>query len=719
MSELRDFRELAAAVQAIAVCRDAADVARLVVERAGTFAASERSLLLVRQKYGPARVVASLGLDEAALGELSLPLDDTAPVLIRRLLQVGPADVFFCVPLAQGELRGLLITHQHGKPSRRAQTGRLQSSEAALAALAGAAAAALERLAWQEQAERALADAANLRAQFRGRLEAAPDAAVISDATGEITLRDASERRRAEEAWRESEERFRSAFEHSPIAMALVGLDDRFLRVNRAFTAFTGYSEDELLALTFPAISHPEDLPADRAGLQELLDGAAVRFQMEKRYRHPQGHTLWGLLSVSLVRDREGQPLYFIRQIQDVTEQKRTLAMLRESEARFAAEAQMMTRLYELGTRLHACSDLRAAMEETLDASIALMRADMGNVQLLNPQSRTLEISVHRGFRQDFLDYFRTVSIDDASACGRAMRSGERILIEDVLTDPDYAPHRLIAASAGYRAVQSTPLIGRNHQLLGMLSTHWRTPHRPAERDLRLLDLYAREAAGCIEWMQLLESEHRKSEQLAVALREAHHRIKNNLQAVTDLLSLELGADDRSGSPHSLRASIERVAAISLVHDLLSQDTEIESVDVSQLAERLVPTVLRASSRSPAAVDLELSVPSVLVPSRQATALALILNELTSNAAKHAFSGRPEGSLEVRLDAEGADLRLTVQDDGPGLPPGFDLDTHASIGLQVVQTLVDSSLGGRLSLQSEKGLRVEVRFTADRGSARA
>ena len=88
---------------------------------------------------------------------------------------------------------------------------------------------------------------------------------------------------------------------------------------------------------------------------------------------------------------------------------------------------------------------------------------------------------------------------DEGSACGRALRQGERVLIEDVETDPGFAPHREIAARAGFRAVQSTVMFGSSGEPLGMISTHFRQPHRPSERELRLTDLYARQAAEMIE----------------------------------------------------------------------------------------------------------------------------------------------------------------------------------------------------------------------------
>jgi PAS domain S-box-containing protein len=103
------------------------------------------------------------------------------------------------------------------------------------------------------------------------------------------------------------------------MGMTLVGLGGRFLRANRALCELVGYDDDELQELTFQDITHPDDLDADLAHVQELIDGERETYQMEKRYFTKQGAVIWVLLSVSIVRD-EGRPLYFISQIQDITE---------------------------------------------------------------------------------------------------------------------------------------------------------------------------------------------------------------------------------------------------------------------------------------------------------------------------------------------------------------------------------------------------------------
>jgi two-component system cell cycle sensor histidine kinase/response regulator CckA len=139
-------------------------------------------------------------------------------------------------------------------------------------------------------------------------------------------------RRLAEEELRASEARFKGAFAFSPIGMALVAPDGRFLEVNPALCQIVGYSQEELLTKTFQDITHPDDLEPDLAYVRRVLAGEIPSYQMEKRYLHKQGHVVWALLNVSLLRDKAGQPLHFISQIQDVTERLQTEQMLRQSQ---------------------------------------------------------------------------------------------------------------------------------------------------------------------------------------------------------------------------------------------------------------------------------------------------------------------------------------------------------------------------------------------------
>src|SRR5215211_3598274 len=148
-------------------------------------------------------------------------------------------------------------------------------------------------------------------------------------------IRDVTERKRTEDALREARDRFRSIFDHAPIGVAMVSLRGQYLQVNRSLCEILGYTEEELQALTWQEITHPDDLAASSAYVRRIVEGEFPRYHLEKRFLSADGHTVWASLSVSLVRDSEGEPLYFVSQIQDVTERKKFESALRESEQRF------------------------------------------------------------------------------------------------------------------------------------------------------------------------------------------------------------------------------------------------------------------------------------------------------------------------------------------------------------------------------------------------
>jgi PAS domain S-box-containing protein len=136
----------------------------------------------------------------------------------------------------------------------------------------------------------------------------------------EATLRDVTAEHETEEALRESQLRFRTAFERAPIGMALVAIDGAWLEVNRAFCEFLGYSEEELRRTTWQALTHPDDLEDDLASVEDAIAGRTDGYTMEKRYLRKDGKVVFGRLSVAIVRAAAGEPRYFISQLEDITE---------------------------------------------------------------------------------------------------------------------------------------------------------------------------------------------------------------------------------------------------------------------------------------------------------------------------------------------------------------------------------------------------------------
>ncbi|NIR49141.1 PAS domain S-box protein [candidate division KSB1 bacterium] len=169
------------------------------------------------------------------------------------------------------------------------------------------------------------------------------------------------ERKRTEEALQESEERFRSGFEHASIGMAMTAGDGHFISVNNSFCSMLGYSEAELLAKNFQEITFLDDLEKSVDNFQKVRRGEIDSFQTEKRYLHKHGHLIWAITSASAVHDLEGKPWYLFAQIQDITERKQAEAALKK------AHDELELRVQERTAELSEANELLASKNEELE----------------------------------------------------------------------------------------------------------------------------------------------------------------------------------------------------------------------------------------------------------------------------------------------------------------------------------------------------------------
>ncbi len=175
-----------------------------------------------------------------------------------------------------------------------------------------------------------------------------------------VLANDVTERKQALDALRESEERFRLTFDNANIGVCLVDLDGRLLRVNAQMCNMLGYSQPVLESMTVNSIAHPDDMDRSPLYIQQAISGQVEHSQFEKRYLHKQGHTVWGQVSSTLIRDKDGNPRYFISHVLDITDRKIAETALRISEENYRSLA------------------------ETSDSAIAVLNRD-GIILYVNP----------------------------------------------------------------------------------------------------------------------------------------------------------------------------------------------------------------------------------------------------------------------------------------------------------------------------------------------
>ena len=432
---------------------------------------------------------------------------------------------------------------------------------------------------------------------------------------------------------------------------------------------------------------------------------------------------------------------------------------LRESEERLfgilehsAADLKAMKRLNEIGA---LCAkdgnEVAHCLEEVLNVAIEITGAGKGNIQLLENETDTLTLVAQSGFEEPCPKFFESV-VDRNTACGVAVLTRQRVIIEDITESEIYAGQPSLAAmrDADVLAMQSLPLVSSSGKVLGIVSTYFSNVHRSAEQELRLMDLLARQTADYLERKQvedereqLLAREHdlRQTAEEANRLKDEFlaimsHELRNPLNVILGYAELLLRMNEIKGAAHLHRMAdaIKRnaVAQSKLIRDLLdlsrlrSGKLELNRETVSPVTsiENAIETVrIEADSKG---IEINVEAPEeLLFVQADPVRLEQIIWNLLNNSVK--FTPR-DGHIDVHLEEDEDQIVLTVSDNGQGIDPSFlphifeifrqaESGTNRSqagmgIGLAVVQQLVELH-GGSVSAASQgvgKGATFTIRL---------
>lgn len=226
----------------------------------------------------------------------------------------------------------------------------------------------------------------------------------IEDVTEEVIMQ-----RRMEER----EQRFSLAFTNAPIGMALVALNGNWIKVNTSLCELMGYPEDEFLQHTFQDFTFPEDLDTDLAYVEQLVTGKIRFYSLEKRYLHKNGHIIWALLNVSLIRDNQGRPLYFVSHIKDITQRKKNTEIIQSQNERLLSFAHIVSHNLRSHTgNIKALTELvlREKQPEEADQLVHLL-ADSAErlLETINDLNDIVVIQGQRSLNKETLGLHQTV----------------------------------------------------------------------------------------------------------------------------------------------------------------------------------------------------------------------------------------------------------------------------------------------------------------------
>jgi two-component sensor histidine kinase len=371
--------------------------------------------------------------------------------------------------------------------------------------------------------------------------------------------------------------------------------------------------------------------------------------------------------------------------------------------------------VHELGTqanRLGALSEVSKTIasspyvEEILQLLVNLTAQQFNykvcTVRLLDERNNEL---VLRATQAPAKAYQRKRAIKlGESIAGRAIDEKRPIIVSNVQTEDDYIGHDL-AIEQGLQSMICIPLLIQD-RTVGVLSCYTGECRDFTPDEIKALETLAKQTAVSIE--------HAKLQVRSTLMQEMHHRVKNNLQQVASLLRLQIRSKHQSTVEEALNNSLNRILAISAVHDLLSRE-DLDTVGIKSVAEALVSHQQHSFLLPDRRIRFEVRGDDFRLNMNQATQVALVLNELILNAIEHGFKTTLEGEVHVTVEEKGNEVSLWVSNNGDRLPVGFDISKDGHLGLQIVESLA-RSLGGRLSLVDKIGWSVaEVTFQRESG----
>jgi PAS domain S-box-containing protein len=307
---------------------------------------------------------------------------------------------------------------------------------------------------------------------------------------------DISDIRRAEEI----RAQYAAIVESSDDAIIAKDLDGVISAWNAAAERMFGYTAHEAIGRPITTIIPPELHEEEHGILRRLRAGERIEHHETVRVTKA-GKCIDVSLTISPVRDPAGRVVGCSKIARDISQAKQAEAALRQSEQRLAREVAGARTLQSISTRLISESTPESLYAHILDAAMELMASDFASLQMLAADHASLRLLASRNLHPDSAAYWGRVDVGAGSTCGKALSDNERVVVADVEASAFVAGTQDLEEyrRSGIRAVQSTPLRSRSGRPLGMLSTHWRTPHVPTEEDFTFFDVLARQAADLIE----------------------------------------------------------------------------------------------------------------------------------------------------------------------------------------------------------------------------
>ncbi|MBI5030859.1 MAG: PAS domain S-box protein [Chloroflexi bacterium] len=460
--------------------------------------------------------------------------------------------------------------------------------------------------------------------------------------------RNVAELKRTSQALQDSEERFRTAFENANVGVCLVATDGRLLKVNDAMCQIFGYNHQELEQMTISSIAYPDDLKVSPEFIEKAIAGQTNQASFDKRYIHKQGHIIWGHVSSALVRNAQGEPMYFISHVQDVTTQKQASQALHDSERRLAVAQRMAHIGYwerDFDVRQVTLSDEACRIFGISQQGLTLNLDEWHPrwVALIHPQDQPRLIQL----------------LADVSAGKRSYDVEYRIV------RPDGAV-RFIYSQAEVKRDAS----GRPHIMLGMMQDI--TERKHAEEEIHKLNQELEQRVA--DRTAQLEAANKELEAFAYSVSHDLRAPLRHIDGFLELLRQRTATPLDTQSQHYMTNISDAARRMGILIDDLLAFSRMGRYEMSKMQvdlASLVQEVLQEIAPEIKDRNIKWHVADLPPVTGDRAMLHVVLVNLISNALKFTRSRQP-AEIEIGcLPSQDAEIIIYVRDNGVGFDPQY------------------------------------------------
>jgi PAS domain S-box-containing protein len=493
-------------------------------------------------------------------------------------------------------------------------------------------------------------------------------------------IRDVSKLMRTEEELEDSRSYVLSILNGLSEPVMVIGLDRRVILLNRAAEEFSGIDTTNAEEAYCYKVSHQRNSPCvseelHPCPLEEVRRTGGPVTVVHEHFKDEEGLRYVEILA-SPLHDSGGNMTGIIESMRDITERERAAEALRESEEKFRSLAEQSPNMIFINQG--------------------------GRVVYVNKRCEEIMGYTKDEFYSPYFDFLAIIASESKELVNESFKkhmAGEEV---------DPYEYTLITRDGKHLdAIITTKLIsyGGESAILGIITDI--SERKRMEDNLRRyvteLEKYSAELAqsdGLIK-ASLEEKE--------ILMREIHHRVKNNLAVISSLLNLQSAQIKDEEARDIFKETQNRVKSMSMIHERLYRSADLKNVNFSEYIRTLATQLFSSYEATGERVKLSINVPDMSVDVNTMIPCGLIMNELVSNALKHAFPGERDGRLKIEVFHEGGMYTLSVKDNGVGVPPDLDIHSTRTLGMQIINSLT-RQLGGTVELVREGGTEFRITF---------